>query len=894
MVRGSTFISPKLPENVHHSSRRSELSHAKKCHLSCFNSTLLPKQSIFSSEENGQLSSRYRSFSSQSVHLKLKVQDDESGCCSQSNSARGMGDNIGHTRCIPAYSNPTVPPQVFGLHAKRATLFFQSSTLRTGNSSKDIHHDHEMALTVTAPAKYTTASISRRPLDLGSIGNPNASCDLFCNEDFEGSRIPVKLSKINNNTLSTVHLAGDIILHSNNDMVHSNGKTAVHAKRGQQPDQLRVRHQKNMGKFDWSSSIFLSGGKTPQTNILPLGETTGVWPDNIQGPNTENSPTSITCIDSLDEIENIIPSASLENTGSNSHNLDGCVFGRMGLPNFRQSSCSRQLVSRRENSEHQSPRVIGNPEGNGSVKVKPREPTRIYRQRNCPILHKQNGKPKHPNPSSCQADNGVDRTSQPNDSRSQNSLQSERSSGSPQSLHCTTNRMGTINEHIQLDSGVAWDAQGRHDGNSNEHQTPQLHLSLRSSKGGRGGCSINRLERVSRYLHFSSSKSDPKTNSPSEEIQREGGDHSAVAPHGTMVPYNLVKSKRSFTPVQKRLSNGIRERNIRRLQILRKVDRFQFLKQIWSNKYDKVTSEQLSLSSRKSSSNQYQSVWRCFQKWLPVSVKVLSKVHILRFLIWLHKKKKLSSKTVLSYRGALALPLQMGFGINTKDKDFNLLARAQFLNRPAPKKKVPSWSLNHALEFFKQPRFNNHRASVKDLFLKCIFLTAIASGNRVSELSACVREGTVQSRNSLTIPVKDKFLYKNQRANSSPNSISFPSLPRQELCPVACLLKYIKLTEKLPHNNSLFIHPSSNKPLKSGRLSYWLVQALKLATPNFKGTAHEIRGQAYSAAWARGVPMERILKEGFWFTPNVFIDNYLCSMDSLITPFIGGRHIIKP
>jgi len=241
----------------------------------------------------------------------------------------------------------------------------------------------------------------------------------------------------------------------------------------------------------------------------------------------------------------------------------------------------------------------------------------------------------------------------------------------------------------------------------------------------------------------------------------------------------------------------------------------------------------------------------------------------------------------------LALPLKVGFNLSTTDKEFNLLAKSQFLARPAPKKKIPNWSLNHALEFFKTPRFNVRHCSLQDLFYKTLFLTAVASGNRSSELAACARQGISIRPNKVTIPVRENFLFKNQTASHTPTPISYPALPRHSLCPVTCLSTYLDRTENLPHGNHLFIHPKSNKPLKAGRISYWLLQILKLATPNFSGKAHEIRGQAFSAAWARGIPMSQILKEGFWMSPNVFINNYLSTLESPITPFIGGRHVCQ-
>jgi len=189
------------------------------------------------------------------------------------------------------------------------------------------------------------------------------------------------------------------------------------------------------------------------------------------------------------------------------------------------------------------------------------------------------------------------------------------------------------------------------------------------------------------------------------------------------------------------------------------MDHLQFLKHIWTEKFDRTTASQLVKSYRSSSSKQMHSVWKKFKQWLPHTVKILKKIHILRYLIWLHNSETLASRTVLSYRGALALPLKVAFNINTCEKEFKLLAKAQFLTKPAPKKRVPNWSLKHALEYFSGPKFNQRHCTTRNLFFKALFLTAGAAGNRASELAACAREGIIIRTDKITPTVNERFLY---------------------------------------------------------------------------------------------------------------------------------------
>ena len=56
----------------------------------------------------------------------------------------------------------------------------------------------------------------------------------------------------------------------------------------------------------------------------------------------------------------------------------------------------------------------------------------------------------------------------------------------------------------------------------------------------------------------------------------------------------------------------------------------------------------------------------------------------------------------------------------------------------------------------EQPLYDNQMATTNHLFMKTIFLVALASGNRVSELAVMTRISILFSPNnsSVTIPVK--------------------------------------------------------------------------------------------------------------------------------------------
>ena len=66
------------------------------------------------------------------------------------------------------------------------------------------------------------------------------------------------------------------------------------------------------------------------------------------------------------------------------------------------------------------------------------------------------------------------------------------------------------------------------------------------------------------------------------------------------------------------------------------------------------------------------------------------------------------------------------------------------------------------LEILSSPRFDTKTASSSDLFLKTLFLTALASGNRLSELAAVTRSGLRLTKEEAFLPTRPDFLFKNQ------------------------------------------------------------------------------------------------------------------------------------
>jgi hypothetical protein len=254
---------------------------------------------------------------------------------------------------------------------------------------------------------------------------------------------------------------------------------------------------------------------------------------------------------------------------------------------------------------------------------------------------------------------------------------------------------------------------------------------------------------------------------------------------------------------------------------------------------------------------------------------------VLAFLNYCSRSLQLKPNTIMVYRNALTHPLQFGFGVNTGNTEFHLLARSQFIANPPVAKPPPSWSLTKVLNLLQS---ENYRRSKEEpaLLQRALFLTALASANRVSELAHLWRPGAAFSehKTKVTLPVVAGYLYKNQRSNTTPPTIVIQELrnkdgSRHHLCPVKALDNYLSATK---HHNSqrIFLSPKTGLPLTAATVAYHLVKTIKVADPAALAVhAHDVRKVSTSLAWARGLNLDELIRSAYWSSANVFIQHYL-------------------
>ena len=307
---------------------------------------------------------------------------------------------------------------------------------------------------------------------------------------------------------------------------------------------------------------------------------------------------------------------------------------------------------------------------------------------------------------------------------------------------------------------------------------------------------------------------------------------------------------------------------------------------------------------RQSTRAVYESKWSIFVKWCEshkVDFGSPSLNQVAEFLLFLFKEKNLQPSTIDGYRTAIADKIgcdKVNFG-----KDENLTRLLDSFHRDKPKglRGVPSWNLSLVLHQLTQFPFEPLRkASLKHLTFKTVFLLALGSGKRRSEIHAWVHRNIRHQEDWANVSLFPSpcFLSKNQLAKEGPSSVApviipalAPTLDKslkedRTLCPVRALRYYLDKTKDLRSGKQLVFvsfKKNFNKDIAPATISSWIKQTILLcyqlsiedAQQLHQVRAHDVRAFAASKAFQGGVSLDQILSACHWKSHNTFTQFYL-------------------
>ena len=214
---------------------------------------------------------------------------------------------------------------------------------------------------------------------------------------------------------------------------------------------------------------------------------------------------------------------------------------------------------------------------------------------------------------------------------------------------------------------------------------------------------------------------------------------------------------------------------------------------------------------------------------------------------FLFQVKHLNPRTIKGYRSAISSTIS-SCGSRTElsySQELSSLIRSFQLERPLQRKVAPQWNVSLVLQALTKPPFEPiAKCELKLLTLKTVFLVALASGRRRSELHAlCIDSHHFrqnQDQSLVTLYRDLEFVAKTQALDGVAEPIqlrAFTSVGSadidRKLWPVRSLLQYRKATTKpecRKRRKKLFISykPSKSDEIKRTTISSWIVKLKRL------------------------------------------------------------------
>ena len=317
-------------------------------------------------------------------------------------------------------------------------------------------------------------------------------------------------------------------------------------------------------------------------------------------------------------------------------------------------------------------------------------------------------------------------------------------------------------------------------------------------------------------------------------------------------------------------------------------------------------------SIRGSSARCYDRMWAIFVRWCSQKDTNPSTAPLNQILAFLQSlvNQGLAYRTIGVYRSAISKfhVLIDGVAVGQHPRVTRFM-RGTFLKNPPSRTLLPTWDVNVVLKFLSQSPFEPlQMASIQSITFKTVFLVALASARRCSELQALGRSSPHIQFSSKGVNLRTVlgFLPKTANPQHIGETIFLPYNTKDpELCVVRALKHYVKITnarmlkENVQHNR-LFVcygHRNRSKPVTIRTISGWLVKIIEaayaasgksLVTPV---KAHSTRAQATSRALFNGASFKDIMQAADWRCQSTFIKHYALDLRNI--PGSIGNNVLS-
>ena len=443
--------------------------------------------------------------------------------------------------------------------------------------------------------------------------------------------------------------------------------------------------------------------------------------------------------------------------------------------------------------------------------------------------------------------------------------------------------------NLQEDPEVGSSFRGRFVCHTSEQQAASIRCSLSRSKSHGNRCSFNPMGEMEPFIPISSNSTNLEGSSKTHaySFHQSYSSNSRVS-NKTMV-YGSPSAQSSFNP-SGNSSDSDSGRQSGNSPTSYQTSRLDTIKRTFDARFpDCPRVVDLCLKNNKpSTKGDYERKWQFFCSYLKernIPKEAISLKYTLKFFAYLFDVKGLKSTTVGHYRSALAVPLKLQYNIDLNDDAVTRLLRGMSLERPSSPNLAPAWCLNKVLSHIED--------LPEELYLeislqKSAFLLLLATGWRISELQACVRDSAFcQFREDSTLLIRPhpSFLAKNESPEERWQHSTIQPLFLQNgypshLCPVKALQNYIRMTSSVRSGN-LFLHHKTGKPLSIKQLSSEVCKLILQADPLVKVKVHDVRKFAAAFTLSETMQASNMIDALHWRSPHTFWKFYMCTTPPL-------------
>ncbi|XP_041432732.1 uncharacterized protein LOC121398141 [Xenopus laevis] len=483
-------------------------------------------------------------------------------------------------------------------------------------------------------------------------------------------------------------------------------------------------------------------------------------------------------------------------------------------------------------------------------------------------------------------------------------------SGLSQSESAGPRGMGATSRDIPRACRSMGDSQHRSNGIKRQSKSNKIFRPLQRSISSGGGCHDTELA-VQPRICLSAASHAAKGSEEDQAISVNSNNSGPILASENLVhrPAGDVRSATNSAKMQARPASAGSHSSPQPGSL--RFDGMAIERSVWQRQGldEKVITTMLK-ARKASSAKSYHRVWQSYSKWCEESHFPFLELQLPRILSFLQQGLQLGLKLSSLKVQVSALSILFQSRLANEDLIRTFLQGVAHIMPPF-KPPVASWDLNVVLEAMLDPPFEPmHAISDTWITYKVVFLVAISSTRRVSEISAlsCVPPYLIFHKDKAVLRTIPEFLPKVVSAFHVNQEIVLPSLcpdPKNDkerrlhnLDVVRALRWYVERSKPFRKSQALFVIPSGprrGQAASKSTISRWIRESIKQAY-SAKGRfppeglrAHSTRAVGASWAWRNSASLEQICRAATWSSAHTFSKFYKVDTFSSAEAALGRK-----